>query len=159
MAKIAQLAVAILIAWFVVQWLPSPAKPSPQPDPPGPVDPLDPEPDFSSYADKVYSRCMAVKSRTRKADCQQLSDDVQTIIDRIGNGTLGTNQAVVDALKDALLRLPHSWYGQVRKIADEVLLPLTKSGTLNSPQRWKSLLIAIKPGIDKAGAESTGVSE
>jgi hypothetical protein len=158
------LLLAVIVAYFVLQFLgagPSPIDPQPKP---GPVDPVDPpkpspnEPDFSGYADKVYERAIKVKSRTHKADCEQLSGDIQNIIDRIDSGALATNPAIVDAMRAALLELPPAWYGQVKEILNKVFKPLTADKTLNSPKRWRALLsVAIKPGIDRAGAESTGV--
>lgn len=161
--RIGQLIFVIVVAWWLMQWLPLP-KPSPvDPRPkPGPVDPVDPspvDPDFSKYSDVIYREIMQIKSRGRKAECTQLSGDVQSIISGIDSGAISTNQAVVDELVAAFSRLPRAWHSHVRKIADKVFKPLTDDHTLDSPQRWRALLAACKPGIDRAAADSVGVSD
>lgn len=162
MAKVLQLAAALIIAYVVIQWLPplaNPFAPSPRPGPVDPVDPSDPEPDFSQYEEKIYREVMKVRSRTRKADCEKLSAGIQSVIDRIDTGELATNEAVVSALTPELKRMPMAWYPQIRKLLNEVFQPLTKDKTLSTPQRWAKLLAVGKRAIDRAGAESTGVEE
>lgn len=160
MDRLIQAIVVAAIVIMAMRFLPS-FDETPQPKP-GPVDPVDPkpspnEPTFAGYDVKVYDRIMQVKSRTRADDCKQLAGDVQSIIDRIDAGTIATNKGVVDALVVAFRKLPMAWYPQIRKIADDVLQPLTKDGSLSTTKRWGKLLTVVKPGIDRAGKESTGI--
>jgi hypothetical protein len=117
----------------------------------------DEDPDFSKYETEIYKAIIKVKSRGRAEECKQLSRDVQEIISDIDSGAINSNQAVVDALVVAFKKLPMSWYGQIRKLTDSVLQPLTTDGSLSTPQRWKALLKVADRGIIKAGKESTGV--
>lgn len=157
--RIAQLIFCVAVACLLIQWSPLRSDPRPDPPRPGPVDPSPVNPDFSKYSDVIYREIMQIKSRGRKAECEQLSGDVQEIISDIDSGTLATNQAVVDELVAAFTDLPRAWHSHVRKIADKVFKPLTDDHTLDSPQRWRALLAACKPGIDRAAADSVGVSE
>lgn len=142
---------------------PEPIKPAPQPTPepikPQPVDPIPPKPVEPpappspvtfGVRDAVIEAVKAVKSPTRKAECQQLAADLTALVGQIDSGVIVEEREIVTGIVAALAKLPASWRSFQSKSL-KLVKPLSDEGKLNTPAKWSALGKEIAGAIAEAG--------
>lgn len=129
---------------------PQPIKPAPQPvEPIKPVDPPTPPITFG-VRDAVIEAVKAVKSPTRKAECQQLAADITALVGQIDSGVLTEEREIVAGIVTALAKLPPSWRSFQSKSL-KLVKPLSDEGKLTTPAKWSALGKEIAGAIADAG--------
>lgn len=137
---------------------PEPIKPAPQPvepvkpQPVEPIKPVDPPapPLTFGVRDAVIEAVKAVKSPTRKAECQQLAADITAMVGQIDSGVLTEEREIVAGIVAALAKLPASWRSFQSKSL-KLVKPLSDEGKLNTPAKWSALGKEIAGAIADAG--------
>ena len=158
MADVLKIAAAILVAYvammFVGGWsLPSPVDPRPNP---GPVDPDRPQPfspeKFADVADSVLKAAMKVKSKSRKAEAEQLAESLRDVAGQLERGET-TGQQAVETITDKLHAMPSAWRSACRDVGMKFMKHKT---ALNDPRNLSAFCREAAKGLDRAASESTG---
>lgn len=139
---------------------PEPIKPAPQPEPVKPVEPVKPEPikpvdppspqTTFGVRDAVIEAIKAVKSASKKAECQQLAADITALVGQIDSGALTEEREIVAGIVAALEKLPTTWRSFQRE-SFKLVKPLSEKGKLNTPAKWSALGKEIAGAIADAG--------
>lgn len=123
----------------------------PSPEPPGPVPP-GPQTEF---AQQVATWARQVNSPNVREQCRRLAAAALVVVSRIVSGELATKEAILAAMKDAILSalgVDQTAWKPFKTNYERALYGLFMRGSLATPQQWRSIIEQTAAGLNAAFA-------
>lgn len=123
----------------------------PSPEPPGPVPPS-PQTEF---ARQVAAWAKEVNSPNVREQCRRLAAAALVVVSRIVSGELQTRDAILAAMKDAILSalgVDQTAWKPFKTNYERALYGLFMRGSLATPQQWRSIIEQTAAGLNAAFA-------
>lgn len=133
---------------------PAPIPPSPVPPAPIPPQPLPPGPQ-TEFAQQVAGWARQVNAPDARSQCRKLAAAALMVASRIASGELATRDAILAAMKDAILSalgIDQTPWKSFKANYERALYALFMRGALATPAQWKAIFEQTAAGLNAAFA-------